>query len=96
MSFEERRKKVHEKSMQKRANREKVSKEYTFKSGTEEANFKMTQEYNGISFSIFRKAYNQVRGKEVSYGLDKQGVEQLRDYLNNALENWDEWNKLDK
>lgn len=94
--LEERRAKMQEKNNIRKVNREKVSKAFRFESGVEEADFKMTQEYNSIQVTTFRKGVTQVRGKEISFGLDKKEVEELRNYLTQALDNWDEWNSLEK
>lgn len=96
MSFEEKRKAMQEKDKLKKENRLKVSKQFDFKNSAEESNINIIQEYNGISIEIKRKGYNQTRGKEVSYSLNKQEVEELKEYLEKALNNWDEWNILEK
>lgn len=96
MSFQERRRFIQEKNNQRKENREKVSKKFEFETSMEEAKFEMVQECNGVTFEITRKLYNQVRGKQVSFSLNKQEVEHLKDYLEQALENWNEWNSLDK
>jgi predicted AlkP superfamily phosphohydrolase/phosphomutase len=94
--LQEKRERSLERMRTRKANREKVSKSFRFESTAEEADFKMTQEYNGIDFEIFRKGVTQSRGKEVSYILGKKEVEELRDYLTKALDNWEEWNALEK
>lgn len=95
-NLEERRTKMLEKNNIRKANREKVSKNFRFESSAEKAEFKIIQECNSIQFTTFRKGVTQVRGKEVSFGLNKKEVQELKDYLTQALDNWDEWNSLDK
>ena len=94
-TFEERKAKMMEKTKLRKANAEKVTENFSFKSNVEEAKMKVQLRYNAIQFNIFRKAYNQIRGKEIGFGLNKDEVEELRDYLNNMIDNWDELKKLD-
>ena len=95
MSYEEKRNKMIEKSRLRRENEKIVTKKFSFESGAEDATLTAQLHYNSIDFNIFRKGTSQVRGKEVSYGLNKEEVQELKSYLEEALQNWDEWNKLD-
>ena len=95
MSYEERKQKMLEKNKLRKENEKIVTKQFSFESGAEDAALTAQLKYNAIDFNIFRKGTSQVRGKEVSYGLNKEEVQELKSYLEEALQNWDEWNKLD-